>query len=76
MADKHPASRRWGGPGASHEDRTEPPPQPRETRGKREPTNTRASHVSGGGGERDLHHGHDPHLERDFEAPSKQRRKP
>jgi hypothetical protein len=76
MPHQHPDTERWGGPGASHENRDKPPPKKKETRGKREPTNTRASHVSGGGGERDLHHGHDPHLKRDFEEPSKQRRKP
>lgn len=76
MPAKHSDAERWGGPGAAHEDRTKPPPKVEETRGKREATNTRASHVSGGGGERDLHHGHDPHLKRDFEENSKQRRKP
>ena len=28
MPDKHPNTERWGGPGASHEDRTEPRPDP------------------------------------------------
>jgi hypothetical protein len=60
MADKHPNSRRWGAPGASHEDRTKPPPEPRDPRPPGAPTNDRKSHVSGGGGERDLHHSHDP----------------
>jgi len=54
---KTPKSIRQGGPGASHENAKapleikKPPPD----NGKRE-----FSKVSGGGGERDLHHTHDP----------------
>jgi hypothetical protein len=76
MADKHPNTERWGGPGASHEDRTEPPPKKTDPRAPGEPTNTPFSHVSGGGGERDRHHGHDAHGKRDFEENSEERRKP
>jgi hypothetical protein len=54
---KTPASIRQGGPGASHENAKEPldvkkPPAdaPNRTRSK----------VSGGGGEADRHHGHNP----------------
>lgn len=52
-----PASIRQGGPGASHENSREPleikkPPADSDKRSK--------SHVSGGGGERDSHHTHDP----------------
>ena len=54
---KTPASIRQGGPGASHEDakaplRIEKPPADDPRRGH--------SAVSGGGGERDSHHTHDP----------------
>ena len=76
MPGKHPNTHRWGGPGASHEDRTKPEPQRRDPRAPGEPTNTPFSHVSGGGGERDRHHAHDPHGKRDFEENSEQRRKP
>ena len=67
MPDKTPNTERWGGPGASHEDRTEPKPSHGDPRPPGSPTNTRQSKVSGGGGERDAHHGHDPKDKRDFE---------
>ncbi len=54
---KTPASIRQGGPGASHEDAKAPlkiPKPPAETDRR-----TR-SKVSGGGGEHDRHHSHDP----------------
>ena len=54
---KAPASIRQGGPGASHKNakaplRVEKPPADTETRQR--------SRISGGGGESDLHHGHEP----------------
>jgi len=76
MPDKHPNTHRWGGPGASHEDRSKPEPKVGETRAFGEPTNTPFSHVSGGGGERDRHHGHDAQAKRDTEENSRERRKP
>lgn len=57
MPEKHPNTKRWGGPGASHEDRTKPMPEPRETNPGM-PTNPPVSRVSGGGGERDRKHSH------------------
>ncbi len=56
---KTPASIRQGGPGASHENAKGPlkekkPPPESDQRTK--------SKVSGGGGERDSHHTHDPRL--------------
>ncbi len=67
-----------GRPGRQHEDATEPmPPQPpRSGRPPDEPTHTPFSHVSGGGGERDRHHGHDVRAKRDTEENSIQRSKP
>ncbi|CAN7242123.1 hypothetical protein LJR219_000970 [Phenylobacterium sp. LjRoot219] len=76
MPDKHPNTHRWGGPGSSHEDRSKPEPPPVETRAPGEPTNTPYSHVSGGGGERDRRHGHDPLEKRNFQENSAERRKP
>jgi len=57
MPEKHPNTKRWGGPGASHEDRTKPMPKSHEARtgGSTNPAN---SQVSGGGGERDRKHSH------------------
>ncbi|WP_395674352.1 hypothetical protein [Phenylobacterium sp.] len=75
MPEKHENTERWGGPGASHEDRTRPQPKKVDPRAPGEPTNTPYSGVSGGGGERDRHHSHDPAEKRDFEQNSEQRRK-
>lgn len=76
MPDKTPSTRRWGGPGSSHEDRSKPAPPRGEPRFAGEPTNTPYSHLSGGGGERDRRHGHDPSQKRDSEENSRQRSKP
>lgn len=76
MPRKTPKTRRWGGPGASREDRSEPEPKKRDPRRPGEPTNTPFSHVSGGGGERDRRHAHDDKAKRDFEENSAERRKP
>ena len=65
MPDKHENTERWGGPGASHEDRTEAQPKDGPPRAPGEPTNTPFSGVSGGGGERDRHHAHDAEGKRD-----------
>ena len=56
---KTEASIRQGGPGASHENANEPkapqkPPADSERRAR--------SNVSGGGGEKDSHHSHEPEL--------------
>jgi hypothetical protein len=59
MPKKNAAAERWGGPGASHEDRTEPPPEKFVPDGPIE-DGRRRSRISGGGGERDSHHTHDP----------------
>jgi hypothetical protein len=56
--------RHHGGPGSSDQDAREPkqskPAQPRPG----EPTNPTRSQVSGGGGERDRHHTHEPTTKR------------
>ena len=60
MPEKHPDTARVGGPGAAHENRKHPeksrPRGPHPTAKK----STRHSGVSGGGGEPDKHHSHDP----------------
>jgi hypothetical protein len=75
MPEKHPNTERWGGPGASHEDRSEPMPKKGQPRSPGEPTNTPYSGVSGGGGERDRRHSHDPKEKGDFEQNSAQKAK-
>ncbi len=54
------ADRSHGGPGSSRQDATKPMPRPHTGPVPGEPTNPRHSQVSGGGGERDSHHTHDP----------------
>jgi hypothetical protein len=58
MPDKHPDARRFGGLGSSHEDRNHPDkPQ---SRGAHPLDKQSIRHVSGGGGEPDSLHAHDP----------------
>jgi hypothetical protein len=57
---KPAADRSHGGPGSSEQDRTKPGHAERSGPPPGEPTNTRHSRVSGGGGERDSHHTHNP----------------
>ena len=59
----HGADRSHGGPGSSHQ-REDRPGTRQETRPDGTPTSDRQSHVSGGGGERDAHHTHDPKTKR------------
>lgn len=59
MSKKHPNTRRWGGPGASHEDATKPmPPEGSPLPVGAVSTSPRVSRISGGGGERDEKHSH------------------
>ena len=61
MPRKHPNTERFGGPGSSKQDRDHPEKFHKEQRPMPgEPTSGRASKVSGGAGERDKHHSHDP----------------
>jgi len=61
MPHKHEDTARIGGPGAAHENRKEPE-KSKSPRGPHpvEKKSTRHSGVSGGGGEPDAHHSHDP----------------
>jgi hypothetical protein len=59
-ADKHPATERIGGPGASHENRRHPEKTQERGANPEATKSTRHSGVSGGGGEPDRHHSHDP----------------
>jgi len=62
MPDKNPNTRRYGGPGSSHEDRKHPEKfaDEAEKPNQGSPTSGRSSKISGGGGERDKHHSHNP----------------
>jgi hypothetical protein len=52
--------RHHGGPGSSHQDASKPKAPERHGPAPGEPTSGPRSRVSGGGGERDIHHTHDP----------------
>jgi hypothetical protein len=62
MPRKNPNAERFGGPGSSQQDRN----HPEKTEKKNDApapgsaTSGRSSKISGGGGERDKHHSHDP----------------
>lgn len=60
MPSKNPASERMGGPGASHENRKHPEKSQPRGRHPIASQSTKRSGVSGGGGEPDVHHSHDP----------------
>ena len=62
MSKDRSPDRSHGGPGSSHQDATRPQPEADERHGP-EPRQRRTpdrSRTSGGGGERDKHHTHDP----------------
>jgi hypothetical protein len=75
MPRKTPNADRWGGPGASHENRDKPKPDPVVKDPDDPDRYSRHSKVSGGGGEADVHHAHDPRRKRDFEANEAQKEK-
>jgi hypothetical protein len=56
--------RHHGGPGSSQQNADKPAANPEKHPHPGEPTNTRHSGSSSGGGERDLHHTHDPKTKR------------
>jgi hypothetical protein len=62
MPRKNPNAKRFGGPGSSRQDRQHPEKFKKNDNSPRPgaPTSTRSSKISGGGGERDKHHSHDP----------------
>src|SRR4051812_27856845 len=60
MAQKHPNTERIGGPGASHENRQHPEKSQSRNKPPADTKSSRHSGISGGGGETDSHHTHDP----------------
>lgn len=59
MAEDH-TNRHHGGPGSSHQRPDRPDPTEARKPPPDAPTNPDRSRVSGGGGEQDRHHTHDP----------------
>jgi hypothetical protein len=62
MPEKNPDAARYGGPGSAHQDRKHPEKDVHGAADQRQSTNPTVSKVSGGGGERDSHHTHDPRV--------------
>jgi hypothetical protein len=75
MPHRSPNADRWGGPGASHENRDKARPDPKVKDADDPDRYSRHSKVSGGGGEADVHHAHEPGRKRDFETNDAQSRK-
>ena len=75
MPDRNPTADRWGGPGASHENAKQARPDPTVKDRDDADRYSRHSKVSGGGGEADVHHAHDPDRKDDFQANDAQKRK-
>ncbi len=76
MPDKNAATDRWGGPGASHEDAKKPRPDPLVKDADDPDRYSRHSKISGGGGEADVHHAHDPDRKEDFQSSDAEKQKP
>ena len=57
MPDRHADTDRWGGPGASRENRNKPKPDPKVKDADAPDHLSRRSQISGGGGENDIHKG-------------------
>lgn len=60
MSEKTSNTERWGGPGASHENRDHAAPDPTVKDADAPDHLSPRSQISGGGGERDIHKGHSP----------------
>ena len=73
MPEKHPHTDRWGGPGASHENRDQPKPDPKVKDPDAPDHLSPRSQVSGGGGEGDIHKGHSAKAKRDKQASSQEK---
>ena len=74
MPEKNEEAMRWGGPGSSHQDRTEPMPDPTVKDADAPDHLSPRSQISGGGGETDIRHGHSAEAKRDRQATSEEKR--
>ena len=73
MPSKTENADRWGGPGSSHQDRTEPKPDP-VVKDPDAPDHLSPRSQVSSGGERDIHHGHSPEAKADRQATSEEKR--
>ena len=74
MPDKHPNTERWGGPGASHENRDRAKPDPMVKDADAPDHLSPRSQVSGGGGETDIHSRHKAAGKKDRQGSSEEKR--
>ena len=74
MPDKHPNTERFGGPGASHENRDGPRPDPLVKDADAPDHLSPRSQISGGGGENDIHKGHNPQAKHEKHATSEEKK--
>lgn len=74
MPDKHPNTDRFGGPGASHENRNGPRPDPLVKDADAPDHLSPRSQISGGGGEGDIHKGHNPQAKHEKQATSEEKK--
>jgi hypothetical protein len=73
MPEKHPDADRWGGPGASHENRDKPKPDPLVKDPDAPDHLSPRAQVSGGGGERDIHNRHNAEAKKIRQASSEEK---
>ncbi|HWE44840.1 MAG TPA: hypothetical protein VG407_02340 [Caulobacteraceae bacterium] len=75
MPKRNPDADRWGGPGASKEDRSKPKPDPLVKDADDPDRYSRHAKRSGGGGETDVHHAHAANRKRRFQSSDAESRK-
>ena len=74
MPEKNPDAERWGGPGSSHQDRDQPPPDP-VVKDSDDPDHLSKHSQISGGGEQDIHSGHASGMKRDQQASSREKQR-
>ncbi|MFE9083580.1 hypothetical protein ACQKKG_00095 [Brevundimonas sp. NPDC003935] len=74
MPDKHADTDRWGGPGASHENRNKARPDPLVKDADAPDHLSPRSQISGGGGEGDVHKGHSAKAKHEKRSTSQEKR--
>ncbi|WP_313104418.1 hypothetical protein [Brevundimonas sp.] len=74
MPNKHADTDRWGGPGASHENRNKARPDPLVKDDDAPDHLSPRSQISGGGGEGDVHKGHSAKAKHEKRSTSQEKR--